>query len=114
MACAETTAPDLNSVSCELGRSSFEPSEPEISRTRFQRPVVCTRSAKIMIVDDEQVNVKVVRKYLQGFGYEKFVTETDSLRALELLRRERPDAVILDIMMPHMSGLEILAAMQAD
>jgi putative two-component system response regulator len=67
-----------------------------------------------MIVDDEQVNVKVVRKYLQGFGYENFVTENDSLRALDLTRREQPDVIVLDIMMPNMSGLEILAALQAD
>ena len=58
-----------------------------------------------MIVDDEAVNVRVTRKYLQQDGYEDFITTTDSTEALELIARELPDLVLLDIVMPKVSGL---------
>ena len=41
-----------------------------------------TKSAKIMIVDDEPINIKVVRKYLQGSGYTSFVSTTEALQRL--------------------------------
>lgn len=68
-----------------------------------------TKSAKIMIVDDEPINVKAARKHLQGFGYMNFRTTTDSSKAVEMVENERPDIVLLDIMMPEVSGIEILA-----
>ena len=63
---------------------------------------------KITIVDDEPINVKVVRKFLELAGYKRFVTTTDSRCALQLIRDEFPDVVLLDVMMPHVSGLQIL------
>jgi putative two-component system response regulator len=71
-------------------------------------------SSKIMIVDDEPINVKVARKYLKLEGYEHFVTTTDSREAVAMVEKERPDVLLLDIMMPHVSGLDILAALRAD
>ncbi len=71
-------------------------------------------SSKIMIVDDEPINVKVARKYLKLEGYEHFVTTTDSREAVAIVEKERPDVLLLDIMMPHVSGLDILAALRAD
>jgi putative two-component system response regulator len=73
-----------------------------------------TKLAKIMIVDDEAINVKVVRKYLQGFGYTNFLTCNQSPRVMELAREQRPDIVLLDIMMPEVSGIEILQAIRSD
>ncbi len=67
-----------------------------------------TKSAKIMIVDDEPINIKVVQKYLQGHGYTNFRTLTDSSIALRVAKDERPDIILLDIMMPEVSGIEIL------
>ncbi len=68
----------------------------------------------IMVVDDELVNVKVVRKYLKDSGYEEFVTTTDSRKALALIKERRPDVVILDVMMPHIDGLQILTAVRQE
>jgi putative two-component system response regulator len=70
--------------------------------------------AKVMIVDDEPVNVKVVRKYLQGAGYTNFLTTTDSTTAMGMLENERPDIVLLDVMMPQINGLQILEWIRAD
>jgi len=74
-------------------------------------PVV---SAKIAIVDDEPINIKVARKYLQGVGYRDFITTTESITAMELIGRERPDVVLLDVMMPQVDGIQILQAIRAD
>jgi putative two-component system response regulator len=71
-----------------------------------------TRKAGIMIVDDESYNVLVVRKFLQHAGYEKFVTTTESPQAIELMKRDFPDVVLLDIMIPEISGIDILRVMK--
>jgi putative two-component system response regulator len=72
------------------------------------------RKSKIMIVDDEAYNVLVVRKFLQHTGYTNFITTTESPKAIDLMRRDLPDVVLLDIMMPDISGLEILRCMKMD
>jgi putative two-component system response regulator len=71
-------------------------------------------ASKIMIVDDEPINVKLARKYLTMEGYANFVTTTDARQAKELITQESPDVLLLDIMMPHVSGLDILASLRAD
>jgi putative two-component system response regulator len=64
--------------------------------------------SKIMIVDDEAYNVQIFQKHLQLAGYQYFATTSNSTQALSILQRERPDLLLLDIMMPQISGLEIL------
>jgi putative two-component system response regulator len=70
--------------------------------------------AKVMVVDDESTNVKIVRRLLEIAGYSRFVTTTESTTAVTLLRDERPDIVLLDLMMPEVSGLDILAEVRFD
>ena len=60
---------------------------------------------KILIVDDEKKMVKLVRAYLEKEGYDT-VEAYNGKAALEMWRRERPDLVVLDIMMPEVDGLE--------
>lgn len=76
------------------------------------RPIVA--DAKIVIVDDEPVNIKVVQRLLKIEGYEHVVTTCDSREAVALIQQETPDLVLLDLMMPHVSGLDILAAVRQD
>ena len=71
-------------------------------------------TSRIMIVDDEAVNVRVVRKLLNRLGYQNLTSTTDSTQVLELLRRQQPDVLLLDVMMPEVSGFAILKAMQSD
>lgn len=65
-------------------------------------------AVRIMIVDDEPINIKVVSKFLERAGYRRFTTTTKPSEAAELARREPPDVILLDIMMPEVSGLDLL------
>ena len=69
---------------------------------------------RIMIIDDEQFNILVVRRFLELDGYSDFISVTDSTKALSCIRHEKPDLILLDIMMPEVSGIEILRAMRSD
>ncbi|MBI4331833.1 MAG: response regulator transcription factor [Chloroflexi bacterium] len=62
--------------------------------------------AKILVVDDEPRIVEVVKLYLEKEGYQA-VTAGDGRKALELVQRENPDLIILDLMLPEMDGLEV-------
>ncbi|OUC08901.1 hypothetical protein RY27_06225, partial [Litorilinea aerophila] len=62
--------------------------------------------AKILIVDDQAVMLKLLSIPLQAEGH-TVVTATTGADALAKVRAERPDLVILDIMLPDMSGIEV-------
>ena len=66
----------------------------------------------ILICDDEPALRELVRASLDD-GY-RFAEASDGLVALELAREIEPDAVILDLMLPRLGGLEVLAQLQAD
>ena len=66
------------------------------------------QTSKIIIVDDEPTVVMVVERYLHLAGYRHLVTTTDSKAAISVITHERPDIVLLDIMMPEVSGIEVL------
>src|SRR5262245_30883774 len=72
------------------------------------------RTARILLVDDEPLNIKAVRKFLTGAGYTDFCSTTNATEVLPLMIRAEPDLVLLDIVMPGFSGLDILAAIRAD
>jgi len=72
------------------------------------------KAAKIAIIDDEPTNVKVVQKYLQSEGYEDFTTLVDPVPAVDVISSQQPDLVLLDVMMPRVSGLEVLSSIRAD
>jgi len=69
----------------------------------------------IMIVDDEPVNIQVLKNYLQLSGYR--ITECDSgTEALERVYEDgiKPDLVLLDVMMPQLSGYEVCRKLRED
>ena len=70
--------------------------------------------AKVMMVDDEPLMTDLIQAYLEDEGYRNFVVTNDPREALELLRREDPGVLLLDLMMPQMSGFELLEAIRAD
>ncbi len=68
----------------------------------------------ILIVDDEQLNIEVVRRYLEIGGYGNLISTDHAGQTLPLMGLNRPDVVLLDIHMPEINGLEILAAIRSD
>jgi CheY-like chemotaxis protein len=69
--------------------------------------------AKVLIVEDDPV---MLRMYLPAFQYEglEVVTADDGLKGLQAAKTVNPDLILLDIMMPEMSGLQVLDALKAD
>jgi len=59
----------------------------------------------IMVVDDEPQIVRLVQAYLEEAGF-RVVTASDGQEALHVARHEKPDLVVLDVLMPRMDGLE--------
>jgi putative two-component system response regulator len=72
------------------------------------------KSAKVMIVDDEAFNIKVVQAHLTLAGYSNFVTTTDPRPVMAMIVNETPDIILLDIMMPAVSGLDIMRMLRTD
>ena len=63
-------------------------------------------SKTILVVDDEPKIVDICRDYLSAAGF-KVITAADGTRGLSLARNEKPDLVVLDLMMPGMDGLDV-------
>lgn len=61
----------------------------------------------VMVVDDEERLVSLIRDYLSQEGF-RVVTAPNGREALFLARQEKPDLIVLDIMMPEMDGLEFM------
>ena len=61
---------------------------------------------KILVVDDEAVLVETIAYNLEQAGYQ-VMTAADGASALEVARREAPDLIVLDVMLPEMDGLEV-------
>jgi DNA-binding response OmpR family regulator len=68
---------------------------------------------KLLVVEDEDSLAKVLRMRLEIEGFD-VRTAGDGAEALELVREQRPDLVVCDLMMPVMDGKEFTRAMRAD
>ena len=97
--------PEVPSVNVSLMRAPVDSSI--VSKTKD-----FVRQAKVMIIDDEMLVIKVVKRYLSAEGYANFVVVNDSRQALEKIWEEQPDVILSDIHMPEVSGLDILRARQ--
>jgi DNA-binding response OmpR family regulator len=69
--------------------------------------------ASILIVEDDPFLSSIIATYLEQEGY-KVSVSTDGERSLALLEKEIPDLILLDIVMPGVSGFDVLKALKAD
>ncbi len=69
--------------------------------------------ARLLIIDDEPINVRLIEKALRNAGYRQIISHTDSETAFEMIAAQRPDVVLCDVCMP-VSGMEILRRVVSD
>jgi DNA-binding response OmpR family regulator len=69
--------------------------------------------ATVLVVDDDPVIQKLLQVNFEMEDY-TVLTASDGVEGLARAREERPDIVVLDIMMPRMNGLEVASALKAD
>ncbi len=70
--------------------------------------------AIIMMVDDEPLMLEVLELYLYDEGYRNFIAVDQSTEAVEIIQREKPDILFLDINMPEVDGFDILQAIRSN
>jgi DNA-binding response OmpR family regulator len=70
-------------------------------------------SSLILVVDDEPKIVRLARDYLEKNGF-RVVTAADGLSALAMARREKPDLIVLDLLLPGMDGREVCRVLRAE
>jgi CheY-like chemotaxis protein len=71
------------------------------------------RRKKALVADDSELVLKLCEKILAAAGFEVLLAG-DGIEALRLIRDEHPDVVILDLLMPRMTGFDVLREVRAD
>ena len=81
---------------------------------RLREDFVRLQHATIMMVDDESITMRVLQSFLEDAGYHEFILVEDSVVAMDQLRKHRPDVLLLDVVMPNVSGFDILKALRQE
>ncbi|MDB5911522.1 MAG: response regulator [Ramlibacter sp.] len=121
MAPTETTPDTMSSSQPTV----FAPGDDKLSENELRalspqeliwqhRSVVGLSEALIMMVDDELMNIEMTQAFLSEAGYKQFVHTDRPEQAIAMMRKELPGVLLLDLSMPRVSGLEILAQMRDD
>jgi putative two-component system response regulator len=71
------------------------------------------KDSRILIIDDQRVNIVLLEGILRHGGYTDLVSTTDPREAETLFRETRPDLVMLDLHMPHLNGYQVLNTIRA-
>ncbi|MFQ5429888.1 MAG: response regulator [Phycisphaerae bacterium] len=70
--------------------------------------------SKVLVVDDNLQNLELLEAYLEELDGVTTISATDGQSCLEKVASERPDLILLDIMMPRMSGFEVCQKLKSD
>ena len=71
-------------------------------------------SYTVLVVDDNPQNLELLEIYMEDLTEARVVTATNGLEAMAVVADEAPDLILLDIMMPKMSGFEVCKRLKAD
>lgn len=68
----------------------------------------------ILIVDDQEPNVDILKGLLEFQGYTRVIATTDSRQVIDLVREHNPDLILLDLLMPYITGIEVLQLLKKE
>ena len=71
-------------------------------------PEARVEEGRILVVDDDPTAVTLMRHLIEREGFTRVVTASDGRQALDLIREQPPDVVVLDVHLPELDGLEVL------
>ncbi len=91
---------------CASCGSPAEAESVEVKESVFDRP-------KVLYIDDDQLLLGLARDTLESHGFETF-TASDGPAGVEVAKRVRPDVILVDVMMPRVSGFEVCRRLRAD
>jgi len=70
--------------------------------------------AHVLVVDDNAQNLELLEVYLEDMSEVRTTSATNGIEAAEIVSRDRPDLILLDIMMPKMSGFELCKQLKSN
>jgi len=76
-------------------------------------PELDVQGCSVLLVDDNEQNLELLLAYLEELGCE-LRTAADGIEALDELGKRRPDLILLDVMMPRMSGFQVCSKIKKD
>ena len=86
---------------------------PAAETPNAQRKPVHAKDATVLIVEDNELNMKLFNDLLEAFGY-KTVKTRDGRTAVDMAREHKPDLIIMDIQLPGISGLDVTRQLKQD
>ena len=91
---------------CSSCGSPAEAETVEVKESIFDRP-------KVLCIDDDQLLLGLVRDTLEANGFEA-ITATDGPTGVEIAKKLQPDVILVDVLMPRVSGFEVCRRLRAD
>jgi DNA-binding response OmpR family regulator len=70
------------------------------------------KDMKLVILDDDPTQIILLEAILKRAGFHNFVSMSDPRRMVEVFEREQPDLLLLDLTMPHLTGLEVIQTLE--
>lgn len=71
------------------------------------------KNAKILIVDDQPSNIDILNEFLEIEGYEEVISTNDSREVIDLYKSYKPNLILLDLTMPHLTGYDIMEQLKS-
>ena len=88
--------------------------DSETEKKESEMDFLDIKSARVLIVDDEPVNIKLVESVLKGHAYTNVLTTTDPRDVLGLCRDNEIDLILLDLNMPHLDGYQVMDVLKKE